>query len=324
MTVLVEGGHIAEILHKATGVNPMWTPHWPSKEPSQVSPADSAYGAPADAKMLAGIMGHNLCLDIFGGPSEEEAAAGLTAHGEASILPYDIHELASGLECHVLLPTPMLLLERTLRLEGDTIHFSEVVSNLTSSDRPIAWTQHVTLGAPYLEPGKTQFRASATRSKTFEGDFADGRGYLPFGAEFDWPYAPHKDGGTVDMRVYPGYDVSSAFTTHLMDPEQAESYFLAWSPTSKVLIGYAWRREDFPWLGIWEENRSRPQAPWEKREITRGMEFGVSPMPETRRAMIERGTLFGQRTYKWIPARTRLTAEYRAFVRVADSIPETL
>ena len=27
------------------------------------------YGGPADGRLLAGIMGHNLCLDIFGGPS---------------------------------------------------------------------------------------------------------------------------------------------------------------------------------------------------------------------------------------------------------------
>ena len=26
VTVLVEGGHIAEIFHKASGVNPLWTP----------------------------------------------------------------------------------------------------------------------------------------------------------------------------------------------------------------------------------------------------------------------------------------------------------
>ena len=43
-------------------------------------PADDAvYGGGADGRLLAGIMGHNLCLDIFGGPSAEEAAAGLTA-----------------------------------------------------------------------------------------------------------------------------------------------------------------------------------------------------------------------------------------------------
>jgi len=42
------------------------------------------------------------------------------------------------------------------------------VQNLTAWDRPIGWTQHVTLGPPFLERGVTQFRASATRSKVLE------------------------------------------------------------------------------------------------------------------------------------------------------------
>jgi hypothetical protein len=42
------------------------------------------------------------------------------------------------------------------------------------------------------------------------------------------------------------------------------------------------------------------------------MEFGVSPFPETRRAMIDRGTLFGTPCYRWIGGRQTLTAEYSA------------
>src|SRR4030095_10633319 len=34
VTVLEEGGHIAEIFDKRAGVNPLWTPPWPSLEPS--------------------------------------------------------------------------------------------------------------------------------------------------------------------------------------------------------------------------------------------------------------------------------------------------
>jgi hypothetical protein len=41
------------------------------------------------------------------------------------------------------------------------------------------------------------------------------------------------------------------------------------------------------------------------------MEFGVSPFPESRRAMIERGTLFGTPGFRWIPGRTRVDVEYR-------------
>src|SRR5215475_3913389 len=90
VTVLEEGGHIAEILDKRSGINPLWTPPWPSIEPSTYAPsAHPEYGTSPEAALLAGLMGHNLCLDIFGGPSEEEAAAGLTPHGEASVAPYD-------------------------------------------------------------------------------------------------------------------------------------------------------------------------------------------------------------------------------------------
>src|SRR5918993_4533406 len=91
VTMLEEGGHIAEVTDKATGVNPLWTPEWPSIEPSSYDPArHPEYGGAADASLLAGIMGHNLCLDIFGGPSASEAAAGFPVHGEASTARFTI------------------------------------------------------------------------------------------------------------------------------------------------------------------------------------------------------------------------------------------
>ena len=48
-------------------------------------------------------------------------------------------------------------------------------------------------------------------------------------------------------------------------------------------------RADFPWVSLWEENRSRMFPPWNGQAITRGIEFGVSPFAEGRRAMVERG-----------------------------------
>ena len=85
--VTVEGGHIAALLDKASGVNPLWTPPWPTMEPSGYDPAKhaSVYGNDAESRLLAGILGHNLCLDRFGPPSESEAAAGMVVHGEAPV-----------------------------------------------------------------------------------------------------------------------------------------------------------------------------------------------------------------------------------------------
>ena len=79
---------------------------------------------------------------------------------------------------------------------------------------------------------------------------------------------------------------------------------------------------DFPWLGIWEENASRTAPPWNGTALTRGMEFGVSPFPESRRQMIDRGQLFGVPAYRWIAARGVVEVEYWAVLRAAAQVPE--
>ncbi|HYW46734.1 MAG TPA: hypothetical protein VE959_27960 [Bryobacteraceae bacterium] len=314
VTATFVGGHIAEILDKASGVSPLWIPPWPSIEPTSYSrERHPEYGADSESPLLSGIMGHNLCLDLFGGPSEEEAAAGIIVHGEANLVPYDIAATGAGMTARCAMPIAQIAFERGIRLAGRRVQFRETVENLSPLDRPIAWTQHVTLGPPFLERGTTQFRVPAVKSR----GVADG-------SDFDWPWLPKPDGGKEDLRVYTSAQSSGGFTTHLLGAENGKAYFLAYSPASKVLFGYVWSRDDFPWLGIWEENHSRTHAPWNGRALTRGMEFGVSPFPESRRQMIQRRDLFGTPGYRWLPAKTRLTAEYYAAITQADAIPETL
>jgi hypothetical protein len=197
------------------------------------------------------------------------------------------------------------------------------VQNLSGIDRPIAWTEHVTLGPPFLEKGSTAFRASASRSKVFAGTFGPAD-YLKDGAEFDWPLAPTADGKTSDLRLSHDAPASSAYTAHLMDPKREHAYFVAFSPAARLAFGYVWRTSDFPWMGIWEENHSRGHAPWNGATLTRGMEFGVSPFPESRREMIERGPLFGVPTFRWIPAVTRVSVEYWILMRPSTAVPEAL
>jgi hypothetical protein len=52
------------------------------------------------------------------------------------------------------------------------------------------------------------------------------------------------------------------------------------------------------------------------------MEFGVSPIPESRRAMIDRGPTFGTPGYRWIPAQSKVEVDYIAFITTAAAIPE--
>ncbi|HTB15249.1 MAG TPA: hypothetical protein VK752_26940 [Bryobacteraceae bacterium] len=318
VTVTVEGGHIAEIVEKKSGMNPLWTPPWPSIEPSIYSvERHPEYGDNSESKLLAGILGHNLCLDIFGPPSDAEYAAGVTVHGEASVAPYRIESGATRMIARTHLPLVQLDFEREIELSGNEVKVRETVTNLTSMDRPLAWTQHVTLGPPFLEPGVMKLDINAPKSMVFPGDFGDAQSYKP-GALFDWPDAPNKDGSTTDLRMQSTAAKSAGVTCHVVDPGSELGSFEAFHPPSRVLFGYSWKRTDFPWVSLWEENRSRTFPPWNGKAITRGVEFGVSPFAEGRRAMVDRGTLLGVPTYRWLGARENATVHYTAFARIVN------
>jgi len=323
VTVLVEGGHIAEVLDKRTGISPLWSPPWDSIEPSAFDPEvhGSRFGGGSDAQLLAGIAGHNLCLDIFGGPSDAEAAAGLTAHGEGSVVAYDVKASGQSLTMRADFPLARIGFERRLELNGCTVQVDEHVDSRSDVDRPIGWTQHVTLGPPFLEKGSTEFRASATRSRTFEEQFG-AADYLVAGADFDWPSGPRSGGGVADLCRFTDAATSSAYTAHLAGGDDI-AFFVAFSPRSRLAFGYVWNRSDFPWLGIWEENCSRSASPWNGSTVARGMEFGVSPFPETRRAMVDRARLFDVPTFRWLPARRSLATRYAIVLQAVDRVPES-
>lgn len=277
VTVVAEGGHVAELFHKKKRVNPLWTPPWKTIDPSKYSPeTHPEYGTGPEAKLLSGILGHNWCVDFFGPPSEEEARAGYTVHGEASIVAYN-----EKLEAH--LPMSQLNVKRTIELEGSKVHFTEEVENLLKFDRHIAWQEHVTLGPPFLERGVTVVDAPILRSaKLNEG-------------EFEW-----KD------RRYPSSLASSDFHTHLLTKGEVK----VTNPKLGLRIGYEWNLQDFPWLGIWEENCGRTHAPWNGRTNTWGIEFGASPYPEFRFRRATRGLLWGAPTAVWLPAKSTRKIRY--------------
>jgi hypothetical protein len=58
VTVVAEGGHIAEFLDKRTGINPLWSPKWESIDPSSLDHGPRRLlRRPADAPLLAGHPG---------------------------------------------------------------------------------------------------------------------------------------------------------------------------------------------------------------------------------------------------------------------------
>ena len=197
---------------------------------------------------------------------------------------------------------------------------TETVRNLTAMDRPLAWTQHVTLSPPFLHPQTTEFRATGAHGAVIASDLGEAP-YLQAGAEFIWPHAPLMDGSSfADLRRMKPKAPASSYTAIAMLPGEAS--WTAWSPECRLAVSYRWRAADFPWLGIWEENRSRQFTPWNGKGVTRGMEFGTSPFPESRRAMTERVRLLDRPTYRWLPARAERSTAYSIHMEACDAIPE--
>ena len=302
VTVMEYGGHIAEIVRPFSQVNPMWQPAWISIDPTEWNAScEPIYGSAYEGKMLSCVLGHFLCLDTFGIPSLEERAAGAVLHGEALQTKCAIDGNERDLTCSWELPNGVLKLTRKLELaEGSfVLKITETLENSSARDYPTAWTQHVTLGPPFLEQGVTQFTIPDVRSMSLEG----------------------VESGPELVSTFSSSETAGGFVTHLLDPAREHGYFMGYSTSRQLLHGYVWVRADFPWIGIWEEVRCRQYAPWNGETVARGMEFGVSPFPESRKEMINRGELFGTPCYRWIPAQSSVTTEYCAFLCERDVMP---
>lgn len=318
VTVTPGGGHLASMTltrGKNADVNPLWLPKWQGMEPQNWTPSNKRYGDAPGAPLLSGILGHNICVDFFGGPSAAETKAGVPVHGEAPCVAWKpVRKTARSITYKTTLPKAQMNVSRTITLGSDTaMWITETVTNNTAFDRPFGWQQHVTFGTPFLKQGETFFDIGGTQSMVFPGEFSKGE-RLKRGATFDWPGGVDKNGNEVDMRAYPVSGKSSDFTTTRVSPDKKWAWFTVVNVKKGLLCGYVWPEKDYPWCAIWEENRFRDGAPWFSKEITRGIEFGTTPWAYSRREAITQGSLFKTPTYRWISAGATQTIGYGAFL----------
>jgi hypothetical protein len=323
LTMMVGGGHFCRLnLRTHPDANLYWEPHWRSLEPWQYRAADAPdYG---NDRLLACIAGHNPCLGAFGPPSPEEQRQGLSTHYEAPVARWTLLARRRGvhslmLRVQALLPAYAMRLVRTVTTQrgSPVVRVVERLTNLARRDVPFTMCQHVTVGAPLLEKGVTLFDMPATRGHTMPTAFSNVQ-RLRQDAAFTWPKGPGVN-GPVDLRMIGRQQRrSSDFSTQLMHPQCEQAWFAAGNPRLGLLLAYVWRRADYPWVGNWEENYGRRQAPWHGKELTRGMEFSNTPFPLGLRHAVDLGTFHGERTYRWLPARASMTFVYYI---IAQTLP---
>lgn len=314
-TMTQGGGHIAGIeLKDVPGVNPLWQPVWRGMEPWEYKPRDEKR---MSNRLLASILGHNLCLGWFGNPSADEQKAGMECHGEAGVSRWRLRgkkvtARSVSMTCSCELPAAGMSIVRAVSATRgcSVIHVREDVISRSRRDLPFTMAEHVTFGPPFLEKGVTMFDMSATKAHTYPIHFED-KPRLKTNTAFTWPDGPGLRGEKVDMRqISKACAKSSDFSAQLMDPRREDAWFSAVNPRLGLLVAYCWKRGDFPWTGNWEENYGRKAAPWNGKSLTRGMEFANTPFPMPLRDAAARGTMHGLPTFRWLPARGKLTFDY--------------
>ena len=165
-----------------------------------------------------------------------------------------------------------------------------------------------------MEKGATFFDIPGTKSMVYPKEFSTGM-RLKRGEEFEWPFAPGANGDQVDLRAFPANGgKSSDYTATIIDPTRKWGYVTAVNTKRKLLIGYVWPRADWPWVGNWEENHFRSAKPWLGKAVARGMEFGTTPWPDSRRDAVQQNNLLGQPTYRWISAQSKQSIGYGLFI----------
>ncbi len=324
LTTLTGGGHIADFrLVDAAGstVNAMWEAPWTSMDPDQFRSGNiRKYGPAPVGKFLAAFTGHAVCVDYFGAPSQAEMARGLSLHGEAATSRWhsiEQEEAASEaqLTFAVRLPSAGLQFRRKLRLlRGESVvYIEECIANERAQDHFFHWTQHVTLGSPLLNPGTSMIALSGRRAITWPHGY-EGAALLPDDQEFTWPNAPALAGGTVNLAQPFVRDGKGFIASLLLDPTSKIGFVAALNWELGLLLGYCFRRADFPWVAVWEENMARQNSPWNGKTRARGLEFGSTPMPVGKEETFARGRLFDTSTFRRIPAKSTLHSPYLAFL----------
>ncbi len=310
ITVTTKGSTLASVTLKddAEKLSPMWNPIRMARE----------LGRPGRYDGGAGLF---VCVDGFGAPSPEERAAGMPMHGEAHGQTFAVHPERSGATTSVTMTAGLPLVQenftRTFRLnDGENVVLVESeLENLLAFDRPVNWAEHATIGSPFLEPGVTVVDFSGTRSQTrpYTGTGMPGaeRRLVP-GKDFTWPMAPGLDGREINLRETPATPHFLDHATTLLDPTRELEWVTALNAKKGLLVGYVFRRADYPWLQYWGNYPANGK-------MARGMEFSTQPYDVPRREAVSMGKMFDTPTYRWLPAKSKIQSRFLMFY---TKIPE--
>jgi hypothetical protein len=198
------------------------------------------------------------------------------------------------------LPKAGLAVRRTVRLSSADAVFSvrEEITNENALGRVYNMVQHPTIAPPFLDE-KTIVDCNGSRGFAQGGELPDPE--EPFAT---WPSARKRNGATVDLRGLRDDPDPNVVSFEISDEI---GWVTAANPARGMLIGYAWRAADYPWVSLWRDvQQGKPAA--------RGLEFGTTGLHQPFAVLLKKGRIWDRPLFDYLDAGETKSREYLGFL----------
>ncbi|MDB5192131.1 MAG: hypothetical protein JWQ96_1694 [Segetibacter sp.] len=272
---------------------------------SHINPLSFAFAKeqmPANNKAGAVYQGHFACIGRWGEPSAGEAKSGIPNHGEPANIEWTVKEqLSDTVQIQSVALKEGLEVDRTVLMDAASPAFivHESITNINPLGRIYNIVQHPTIARPFLDDATII-------------DFNGQQGFDQANFKnihsniIQWPFARSNKNDTIDLRNPEG--AYNAVFSFVVNPADQFGWITAYSPTHHFLLGYLWKRSDYPWIHLWQHYEG-------DKILYRGLEFGTAGLHQPFHTILNTAsTLFGEDTYAYIDSGEVVSKSYLSFI----------
>jgi hypothetical protein len=279
--------------------------------------------------------GHFLCLGNWGDPSPGEQKSGLNKHGEFIKLRWKFQESGTEIRMNATSELEGIHINRIVSLteQSSCVKVSEVISNINTRGRIYNMVQHPTIAGKFLSDN-TIVNCNSTLGFDY---LTDAENIL---SPCSWPVYQTSEDKQINLEN-PEIQYSSVFPT-IVDPESEYGWIIAYSPDHQLLLGYIWKRADYPWINHWihfadiqtaeqpdsssdidnaSAERNHESISTNSKMIYRGLEFGTTGMHMSFKEIIDKKLfeVLGERSFEFLDAGEQKERSYFMFL---EKVPE--
>ncbi len=269
--LLDQGADIHELVYKPRGVDVLFKPPYPAREPG-IGPAPLGDSVTQWISHYRG--GWQVIFPNFGPPVEHRGAP-LGMHGEAARVPWELASIEREEErLQVTLTARLTLspfrLRRVLLLTSGqpVLEIRETIVNEGVDAMECMWGHHPAFGAPLVSPESTL--DTGARAVWSDDGYDVAGNDLPLGDTWAWPLARRRDGTNVDLSKLP--EPASGLSRVLFLQDFAEAWYAITNPQLAFGVGLVWDGTLFPYACLWQETGGVRDYPWYGRAYVTAVE----------------------------------------------------